>query len=479
MARARPCEACGAPLDSDQRYCLPVRDPARPGDPQLDELLQTAAARAAADARRRRVRPAAFRPPPLDGASLSQARGSRRCWCCSSLASACCSAAPGRGGHVTAATARRSSCSCPPAPARTRARAAASEATPKRKRRRRLRKSEPKPHLKPRRAPRQRRDAPKSQRAPKRRSRRRRRDRGQEDEAGRSSPTIKHVFVIVLSDEPYAADFGPESKATLPRAHARGQGRAAASLRRDRTRAVAERDRADQRPGADARRPRPTARPTTPLRPRPQRPDGQVLGDGCVYPAVRADAARAAERPSTSPGAPTCRGSTKAPVHPGPPARTPARRARPDLRYGRLRDLPQPLRVLRLGHATAACESEDVGLERLAPDLVARPQRTPTFSYIVPDRCDDGGPTACAPGAPAGAADADEHAEHRGRREIMTSTAYKRGGLIVDHLRRGPLDGRIRRLELLLRPAAVSQPRRRPDCTTAAAWSARCCSRRS
>ena len=48
-----------------------------------------------------------------------------------------------------------------------------------------------------------------------------------------------------------------------------------------------------------------------------------------------------------------------------------------------------------------------------------------------------------------------------------------------DHERRGALDGRIRRLELLLRPAVLSRTTPRPNSTTGEATSARCCSRRS
>ena len=112
-------------------------------------------------------------------------------------------------------------------------------------------------------------------------------------------PPIKHVFVIVLSDEPYAAVFGPESTAHyLPRTLEQ-QGRAAAcattpsptSSSRTRSRCSAARARRRRRPR--------TARPTPTIAPGDRRPPEQVLGDGCVYPASDADAARPARRPST------------------------------------------------------------------------------------------------------------------------------------------------------------------------------------
>ena len=52
------------------------------------------------------------------------------------------------------------------------------------------------------------------------------------------------------------------------------------------------------------------------------------------------------------------------------------------------------------------CAADDVGLRQLSADL-ANAKRTPSLSYIVPDRCHDGSPTPCASGAPGGLAPAD------------------------------------------------------------------------
>jgi hypothetical protein len=75
------------------------------------------------------------------------------------------------------------------------------------------------------------------------------------------------------------------------------------------------------------------------------------------------------------------------------------------------------------------CSSNDVGLDRLAGDL-KKASTTPTFSYIAPSPCDDGSDQPCAPGAPAGLAQADKFLQTVVP-EIEASPAYKADGLIV------------------------------------------------
>jgi hypothetical protein len=87
----------------------------------------------------------------------------------------------------------------------------------------------------------------------------------------------------------------------------------------------------------------------------------------------------------------------------------------------------------------AACAADDVGLDRLKHDL-ASTAATPSFSYIAPDGCHDGSPTPCAPGAPAGLAPADGFIKQVVP-EIMGSTAYKDGGLLVITVDEAPSGG--------------------------------------
>ena len=66
-----------------------------------------------------------------------------------------------------------------------------------------------------------------------------------------------------------------------------------------------------------------------------------------------------------------------------------------------LRHLAQPVRLLPQPLDGSACTTNDVGLDRLTPDL-ATAKTAPSFAYIVPDRCHDASETPCAPGQPAG-----------------------------------------------------------------------------
>ena len=99
-------------------------------------------------------------------------------------------------------------------------------------------------------------------------------------------PPVKHVFVIMLSDQPYAARLRPGLRGALPVGHARAPGRAARALLRGRPRGARERDRADQRPGAD---PATAAELPDLHRHRAGRapaPTNRCSGSGCVYPAA-------------------------------------------------------------------------------------------------------------------------------------------------------------------------------------------------
>ncbi len=65
---------------------------------------------------------------------------------------------------------------------------------------------------------------------------------------------------------------------------------------------------------------------------------------------------------------------------------------------------------------------------------------TPAFSYIVPSLCDDGSPTPCAPGKPAGLAPADAFLQ-KVVPQILASKAYKEGGLLAITVDQAPATG--------------------------------------
>ncbi len=88
---------------------------------------------------------------------------------------------------------------------------------------------------------------------------------------------------------------------------------------------------------------------------------------------------------------------------------------------------------------TPACATDDVGAGKLKEDL-AKASRTPSFAYIAPDRCHDGNPTPCTPGAPAGVAQAEPFLKQVVP-EITGSKAYKESGLLVITVDEAPSSG--------------------------------------
>jgi hypothetical protein len=241
-------------------------------------------------------------------------------------------------------------------------------------------------------------------------------------------PSFKHVFLIVLSDEPYAAMFGPEAKARYLAGTLEKKGELL--LRYD---AIAHEQLANeialvsgQGPNAQTAANCPTY---TALTPGGAGAEGQVLGSGCVYPASTPTLAgqlaaqhltwkayiQGIDEPGAAPAA--C-------AHPALGAGDPTFGAGP---YATFRD---PFVYFESVTSSSTCAADVVGLGALAGDLSAGAESTPSLAYIVPDRCHDGGPTSCAPGAPSGPADADGFLESVVP-EILASKAYKAGGLLV------------------------------------------------
>lgn len=86
-----------------------------------------------------------------------------------------------------------------------------------------------------------------------------------------------------------------------------------------------------------------------------------------------------------------------------------------------------------------SCSSDDVDLGQLAPDLRSA-STTPTISYIVPDRCDDGSEQPCAPGQPAGLAAADAWLRTVVP-QIEASPGYRDNGAIAITFDQAPQSG--------------------------------------
>ncbi len=253
-------------------------------------------------------------------------------------------------------------------------------------------------------------------------------------------PAVKHVFVIMLSDEPYASVFGPESKApylahTLER---RGEllVRYYAVAHQQLANGIALISGQGPTPATAANCPSYTA-----LTPASAGKDEQVTGEGCVYPPttptlpgqleVKRLTWRAYVQGSDEAGAtpPACAHPTigqpdpsSAPASPSP--------------YATFRN---PFVYFEGLSGSPSCAADDVGFGALSADL-ASAKRTPSLSYIVPDRCHDASPGPCPGGGPGGLEAADQMLQQVVPK-ILASPAYKQGGLVVITVDQAPSSG--------------------------------------
>jgi hypothetical protein len=246
-----------------------------------------------------------------------------------------------------------------------------------------------------------------------------------------AAPRIKHVFLIVLHGHGYDDAFGASSQApylsrTLPRQgeliqnyYGATQGELANGI------ALIS----GQGPTTQTQANCPTYADVAPAT---TGDDGQVLGDGCVYPASTPtlpdqltkagktwkayveDIGNGLDDPAT-----TCRHATLG-------AADPLQAPRVSDAYETWRN---PFIYFHSLVDGSACANGDVGLGQLSLDLTS-PDTTPSFSYIVPNACHDGSDTACAPGAPAGMKAADDWLRTTVPL-ILESKAYADGGLLA------------------------------------------------
>jgi hypothetical protein len=252
-------------------------------------------------------------------------------------------------------------------------------------------------------------------------------------DAAARGPRPQHVFVIVLENEDAATTFGPASPAPylaktltahgafVPGYYGIGHNSLANYLALASGQAPTLATQADCPVFADVV-------PGTPAA------DGQVLGQGCVYPAHVKTVADQLEARGLSwkgymedMGADPVRDNGTTCAHPpiGAPDFTQqatatdqyATRHNPFVYFHSIIDRP------------AVCAARDVPLDRLAGDL-ASTRTTPNLSLIVPDLCHDGHDATCADGGPGGLPAADAFLRTWVPR-ITASPAYRRDGLLA------------------------------------------------
>jgi hypothetical protein len=267
---------------------------------------------------------------------------------------------------------------------------------------------------------------------------------GGEGSAGGSGklPHIKHVFVVTLSDEPYASVFGPASQAHYLAHTLERKGKLLV-----RYYAVAHEQLANgialvsgQGPTAETAANCPTY---ADLAPGTVGAQGQVQGKGCVYPRATQTLANQLQAKHLSwrayvQGIDEAGASQGACAHPTLGAPDQSAASPPGAGAGAYATFRNPFVYFHSLTDTPACAADDVGLGKLGADLAGG--RAPSFAYVVPDRCHDGNPTPCAPGKPAGMTPADGFLQQIVPK-ILASRAYKNGGLLVITVDEAPSSG--------------------------------------
>ena len=263
-------------------------------------------------------------------------------------------------------------------------------------------------------------------------------------------PPVKHVFVIMLSDQPYASVFGPSSTAPYLAGPLEKKGELLV-----RYYAVAHEQLANGIALLSGQGPTPQTMQNCPtyedLTPGTVGADEQATGHGCVYPGATQTLAgqltakhltwRAYLEGMDEGASASAAGSADGPCgHLALGAADPTSALTPPAgqMYATWRN---PLVYFHSVIDSSQCASDDVGLNKLPPDL-SDPKRTPSFSYIVPDLCHDGSPTPCASGAPAGLPAAEGFLK-KVVPEILGSKAYKENGLLVITVDEAPSSGEL------------------------------------
>jgi len=161
--------------------------------------------------------------------------------------------------------------------------------------------------------------------------------------------------------------------------------------------------------------------------------NGQLPGEGCVYPAsvkTLADQLEAAGKTwrayMEDMGKDPARESSEC-GHATIGAQDPTRKATPKDQYAAKHN---PFVYFHsIIDDEARCRKHVVNLDKLQRDL-RKPESTPNYSYISPNLCHDGHDTPCKNGEPGGLVSANRFLREWIPR-IMASPAYRQGGLIV------------------------------------------------
>jgi phosphatidylinositol-3-phosphatase len=241
--------------------------------------------------------------------------------------------------------------------------------------------------------------------------------------SGPTLPAVQHVFLIMLTDHGYDEAFGPDAASSYLGGTLAKQGEVIPNYY-----GVAQGQLANQVALISGQGPTMQIAQNCPtysdIASGTVGADGQVAGDGCVFPATV----------QTLGDQLVANGSTwRSYVEdtPAPCSHPAIGAANPDWR--------NPFAYFHSAIDAPSCAENLVGLDRLSDDLKTAPT-TPSLSLIVPNHCHDGTVQPCAEGQPAGLDAANEFLKTIVP-EIERSPGYKAGGLIAITFDRAPQDG--------------------------------------
>lgn len=254
-----------------------------------------------------------------------------------------------------------------------------------------------------------------------------------EEELPTGLPEIKHVFVIMLGENGFEETFGKTSTSKYLSQDLPAEGEVLPNYF-----AVASGELANQIAMLSGQGPTPETAVGCPnygdVVPATESAEGQVEGNGCIYPATakslpqqlsekelkwRAyvegmDAAAGAGQPTA------CR-------HPQPGTPDPNQAATAIDPYVTWRN---PFVYFHSVIDGPECAEADQPLTQLTADLKLKAEKFPAFAYIAPSACHRGSEAPCEPNQPAGPAVTEEFLKTIVG-QIKESLAYKDGGLLV------------------------------------------------
>jgi phospholipase C len=215
--------------------------------------------------------------------------------------------------------------------------------------------------------------------------------------AAAAPPPVKNVWVIVLENKDFDESFGPNSEAPYLANTLRAQGQLLTNYY-----GTSHFSLGNYITMVSGQAPNPATQgdcmtPFSDIVPGTTGPDGQVVGQGCVYPKAAKTIADQLEAKGL-----TWRGYME---DMGTPCRHPAIGSQDDTQKARANDQyatrHNPFVYFRSIIDSPTCAKNDVDLKQLVDD-VKSPSTTPNYALITPDLCSDGHDTACIDGRPGG-----------------------------------------------------------------------------